>query len=722
MGNEKANRPHNAERTTIDRRSVGGERTSMQKPSKVSGVSDYSTLYNSGNSRSIPKASSSTTRNSTSASSSTTKKSTSANTASVNNNKQGTSAAQQDTDFSWVIAGIVGIAGVCILVCVLSLVGKISVQKIKKELEEENYLQVVEIYNNEIYGHESKEVDAASEIKDAISGIKDMFFDGQYSYEDASSYLADLESINNTEVSNMAMAVSDEIELIKTSTEAYENGLQYMEKEDYFNAVKFFLMVSEESDFYNAAQMNISLCVDSIITEQANVQSMEEYETSISFLDTMLELCPDNMELQTCRDSLQVGYEGLIRNTAVIKADKLLADFDYAGVFALIDEAIGTIPGDEELMMKKKEYQDSFVSYVRGNVDANVTNGDYEAALSIITEAQGIYDCNEFTELFSEVQEKQEEIIAALANYTAPNVEFITYSGSIVGKEEVDQYSLTAAQSGYYRFSLSNMVSGFKVNVFVNGSDGSSVGGDYGLKNENGVTCWLTAGESYSVNVGSYSKTGEYTLTIGQPKNKRNITSHEVIYDSIEYKDQQNVYSFIPEISGVYRFDFADVRNGVKMNLFVYDSLEYSVGGEYGLTNKSGVTTILNAGETYEIKVTQYSNTGNYTLKIGKQLPIVDLSGKNSTNGAITYTNQQNVYTYIPDTSGVYRLTLGNMINDFKVQMNIYDSLEYKLDGEYGLRSGNSISAKLEAGQIYKINVIQNSLYGDYTIDISREQ
>lgn len=710
MGNERADRPHNAERTTIERRNEGCERTSIEKPAKDSGVNEYSTLYNGGNSRSIPKASSSTI-----------KKMSSANTASANNNKQGTSVTQQDTDFLRVIVGILGIAGVCILVCALLLMGKISVQKIKKEIGEENYLEVVDIYNNEIYGHESREIDAASEIKAAISEIKDMFLDGQYTYEDASSYLADLESINNTEVSNMAMAVSDEIELIKISTEAYENGLQYMENEDHFNAARFFLMVSEESDFYNAAQMNISLCIDSIITEQANVQSMEEYETSISFLDTMLELCPDNMDLQTCRDSLQVGYEGLVRNTAVINADKLLSDFDYVGAFALIEEAIGRIPGDEELVMKKKEYQDSFVSYVRGNVDASVANGDYEAALFAIIEAQGVYDCNEFTELFSEVQKKQEEFTAASATYTAPNVEFITYSGSIVGKEEVDQYSLTAAQSGYYRFSLSDMLSGFKVNIFVYASDGSSIGGGYGLKSENGVTCWLTAGESYSVKVGSYSKTGEYTLTIGQQKNKRDITSHEVIYDSIEYKDQQNVYSFTPEISGVYRFDFADVRNGVKMNVFVYDSLEYSVGGEYGLTNKSGVTVILNAGETYEIKVTQYSNTGNYTLKIGKQVPIVDLSGKNSVNGAITYKDQQNVYTYIPDTSGIYRFTLRNMVNDFKVQMNIYDSLEYMLDGEYGLRSGNSILAELEAGQIYKINVIQNRSYGDYTIDISRE-
>ena len=114
----------------------------------------------------------------------------------------------------------------------------------------------------------------------------------------------------------------------------------------------------------------------------------------------------------------------------------------------------------------------------------------------------------------------------------------------------------------------------------------------------------------------NYSNTGNYTLNIGQPKKSVDITNFDVINDYIEYTEQQNNYTFVPSISGIYRFELSDIINKFRLKLYVYDQLGYEVGGSYGLGNYEGATVDLTAGESYTIKIIQYENSGSYILSI----------------------------------------------------------------------------------------------------------
>ena len=168
---------------------------------------------------------------------------------------------------------------------------------------------------------------------------------------------------------------------------------------------------------------------------------------------------------------------------------------------------------------------------------------------------------------------------------------------------------------------LTDVVNGFKVQLYMYSSDGSKVSGDYSLSNGEGVTCNLTKGEAYTIKVSSYSNTGDYLLCVGQQKATIDISSHEVLNDSIEYVDQKNNYRFIPEISGVYHFSFSNVASGFRLQLYIYDSLGYKVNGDYSIGNNEGITFNLEANQEYDVAISYYTGFGDYSLSIGKRNP-----------------------------------------------------------------------------------------------------
>lgn len=358
------------------------------------------------------------------------------------------------------------------------------------------------------------------------------------------------------------------------------------------------------------------------------------------------------------------------------------------------------------------EYEPLIISRANELVDI----GKYDVAFNVVSEALDRVSSDSLQQLLSSIQGMQEKD----SKYTAKNVEFVTCSGSINSSDQTDTYSLDATVSGYYRFDVSDMVSGFYVSLYIYDSAGAKVGGCSVLGNGDGVTCELVQGNNYTVNVVSYSNTGNYTLTIGQPKKNIDITAKEIIYDSIEYDDQQNEYTFIPSIDGIYRFDFSNVINGFFLSCYVYDSLDYKVGGSSVLGNDDGVTVELIANEVYTIQIIQYSNAGEYTLAVGKQQAVQNITEKGFASGNISYTDQENIYVYTTSSSGEYVVSLRNMVSEFYVSLYVYDPLGYKVGGSSMLGNDDAVTVELTEGETYTIYLIQYSSSGSYDMNIIR--
>ena len=234
------------------------------------------------------------------------------------------------------------------------------------------------------------------------------------------------------------------------------------------------------------------------------------------------------------------------------------------------------------------------------------------------------------------------------------------------------------------------------------------------------MTCKLEAGQTYTVEIAAVEGKGSYILTVREQKPAADITSYDVVRDRMEFADQRTSYRFTPEQSGVYRLDLTDASELTGLRVFLYDAAGARVAGAE-LEDGEGFSVRLDADEEYEILASEPSEIGEYELRLGKPSPPQDLTGQNITAGAITYTDQRNVYRYTVEEDACLRFTIGNLPEDSRVGLDIYESLGYKIGGADSVQNGESVTVEPEAGQTCEIRVTQRSGTGEYTLTVCEE-
>ena len=186
----------------------------------------------------------------------------------------------------------------------------------------------------------------------------------------------------------------------------------------------------------------------------------------------------------------------------------------------------------------------------------------------------------------------------------------------------------------------------------------------------------------------------------------------------ISIDGQYNDHPFIPQFSGIHRFEFSNVPNGTDFRLRVLNSGLEQLSSGYDLDNGDGLTVSLIAGETYYARVEYYNNTGSYTLNIGQKKEIIDVTGYTDFSDTIQYTDQENDYLFKANLDGVYRFEFSNVPNGTDFRLRIYNSGWEQLQSAYDLDNNDGITISLTAGEVYYIRVEQYNNIGAYTLNI----
>lgn len=548
-----------------------------------------------------------------------------------------------------------------------------SVMEIAQQFSDGNYSYIVLYYNSEVYGQADLKKQIDPLISDHIKNTVANYKDESISYENAYSAVIPFVDLEDSLLSELAQGQLRNMEKIRGFHLLFLAGKEYIAKGDYLNAIQSFSEITGDSDYYNDAQNEIDECVNHLIGREETPQNVDDYLNSMSRINQALVLLPTNSQLLQYLENLYTGYENLIIEEVTI----LLSAEKYDEAQSLISKALNNISSDN-----LQQLNDSIQRIrERGTAYVDATGTVYTAAQAVCVEHRG--------------------------NLT------------VYGQK--DAYSFTAPIRGVYRFYFENVDADFRADLSIYDSAGKRVERRYCTSSDDGVTAELSAGREYSAVVEASIFQGTYTLTIGQPKLPVNISAYETVYDSIEYTDQQNEYIFIPALNGTYRFELTDIVNGFKMWIRIYDSLGYKVDSDLISGNLEGVTAQLEAGQRYTVQVVYYNSKGTYTMNIGKQQAAQDVSGQNYIRGNIKHTGQENVYIYTPYSMGRYKLQLNGLVNGFRVNLFVYDSLGYKIGGMYAMGNEDEIIVDLMAETTYRITVSQYSGSGDYEVQILQE-
>ncbi|MBR2319805.1 MAG: hypothetical protein IKA50_03345 [Clostridia bacterium] len=291
---------------------------------------------------------------------------------------------------------------------------------------------------------------------------------------------------------------------------------------------------------------------------------------------------------------------------------------------------------------------------------------------------------------------------------------------SIAFRNQRNYYTFTPAVAGRYQLYFAEVMSGPTFTLTVYDALGGQVMRQTNMGNNDGIKVDLEAGVRYTIEVKQYNDVGAYQLKIGKQKATVNVTNYSEISDSIEFRNQRNYYTFAPAVDGRYRFEFANVKSGVTFYLYVYNDLGETVQRQSNTGNNSGFTVDgLEAGEVYTIMVEQYSDLGNYTLKIGKQKETVSVRAGMSVNDHMEYNGQYNNYTFTA-TGSEHTLSLSGMPGGTDVSIYVLNELGERVGYQSSMSNGNTLKIRgLTAGATYTIQVRYYSGTGAYTLKIN---
>ena len=229
--------------------------------------------------------------------------------------------------------------------------------------------------------------------------------------------------------------------------------------------------------------------------------------------------------------------------------------------------------------------------------------------------------------LAGEIYEVQVRYASGFSNYNLtigqqkPTVDISSLTQLTDSIEYTDQrnvYTFTVPIDGRYRFELSGMMSGTAAELCVFNSLGEMVAANTYCMNGDGVTVkGLLAEDTYQVQVRYASGFSSYNLTIGQQKKITDIGNNTIIYDSIEYTDQRNVYSFTATTTGDVKISISELTNGAAVELMVYNDLVEKVASNTYCQNDDELTIQnVSAGKHYEIQVRHSLGMSGYKLII----------------------------------------------------------------------------------------------------------
>lgn len=408
-----------------------------------------------------------------------------------------------------------------------------------------------------------------------------------------------------------------------------------------------------------------------------------------------------------------------------IKEQPVIKKFGISGiVIALIVSAFTAIFQDE--MVKLKDW---FVAFITEQFNDNKSDSSDASLVSAPAPA----DDTEYGNMESENPESEtdtaetdvpeteapqtDEPVTDAPETDEPETDsqtpsaFTELNGRLDGEDSREE-SYRPLRTGKYRFDFD--IDDVNKSYYFCILDSTQEEVARGHSSDQGVTVNLDKDMDYKLLVehDTEDEYVDYDISINVPNEVTDIESQS-IDDKITYTDQENEYKYTAPKSGIYRFDFDinDVNNDY-LFLISNEKNEELIRTYY---SEDGGTLELSAGKAYKIKVVQTEGMPEYSIKINEPnepKPVQD----NLISGSIHYTDQNDIYNYVPPRTGRYRFDfdIDDVNKSYKFLM--FDSKRTEIARKYSSDEGQTI--ELQEGKNYEIQIIQCTDFADYTVNI----
>lgn len=383
--------------------------------------------------------------------------------------------------------------------------------------------------------------------------------------------------------------------------------------------------------------------------------------------------------------------------------------------------------------------KDEFLSKVTGeqsDKSTQITDSEYEDApetddLPVTSDAQSETEAVTSTEPATEAEVPALRILNIEPftgdEITIENTQVDEYKDHIDTKaDETDVYYFVPPVNGRYRFQVDDIYVSTVPGIWISDSNGNLVEKGVIHGNGEGITVkGMKKEEKYKIGIYSHdvysSGESDYSLHIFYQKPLVDISTCTLVNDSIEYKEQCNVYKFTTKYNGTYRFEITNKMADCTLDIYIDDEFGESIDDVHINSNGNGVSVYLKKEKTYKVYVYQDSGTSSYTLNVGYQKPAVDISDYDQLTDSLQFEEQCNAYKFTAVEDCTYIFEVSEIKSGSSVYMAAYNHLNETIDNESSCNNGDSISVKMKAGETYHINVEQSEGLPSYTLTWEKE-
>lgn len=296
----------------------------------------------------------------------------------------------------------------------------------------------------------------------------------------------------------------------------------------------------------------------------------------------------------------------------------------------------------------------------------------------------------------------------------------VTKSGVLEETGQKDTYVFVAPLYGTYRMEFAGMEENMAVSLKVLDGEGQVKASEEDGKS---VTVKLAQGERCQIEVEQKEKLGAYQLITVYQKKTVDISGYTAVCDWMEYKNQENSYTFTPQFSGRYQLELCEMEEKEILSVSVCDETGETIFQDDEMRDGEGIVMDgVRAGVTYTICITQRQGLGSYRMNIGSQREMVDLSGAKDVKDQMEFTDQINRYRFVAPEDGAYTFEFEKMAEEDKVNMTIFSpSGTVAATGSLLGQGDELFLEKVRAGENYEIQIQQETGFPVYQLSIQRE-
>ena len=244
-------------------------------------------------------------------------------------------------------------------------------------------------------------------IRDAIDKAVLDWVAGEITFEEASSFLMDIQQTSNAELADYARAQLDFITIEHEGNTAFDLAQKFLNAKNYPQVFTQLNSVNQTYTQYDNILELYKSCEEKVLQAVANPTSIEEFEQYIQ----LLENCGKLYESKALSDRITALSEELTIFIDITETiDAATVQFDSQNVeeaFVLLVLGLNKYPDNEMLATTLVDYRDHYIITITKQVVELCQQEEYKQALTIVETAIEEYDCVEFQMLLEAIKEEK---------------------------------------------------------------------------------------------------------------------------------------------------------------------------------------------------------------------------------------------------------------------------------------------------------------------------